>query len=571
MSTNETKREDNPLTKRVIVFGFLLGTLYTFLGIYLSYKVGIVALGGIFLLGYILLQLTGKYNYKENVILIIIVTSCLLPAFEISDNIAALVIYGDYSNQAIALSFPLLFLLSAVGSILGIFLLMPFKNQFLKLKWPMVQPSAQMVKAIGGTKEEKKMAFGSMFVSALIAAGTTVGGFKTLALSLLPGFIGFEMSPMMAGVGFFISSVGFVLLLLGAAYSVGVWFFLEGAKPDIAYTAHIMHPSIFSFAIALMVTTALMGIVKNRAAFVDAFQSLKKRSRHEDKSSIPLWLTPLSMIVLPLAMIPLLYLALGFLQTVTFEIFYIVALGVPVVLVAAFFVVMSWGEAGFGTSFHVDMVLILTVFLFAPDIAILLLGFSVLNSYEMSSTRMIRSLKLGSLTEVSEKDVLKATLLATLPGAAIGAGVIWIFINVFGGLGTDMFPCPTGYITGGYVLGIREAIVSGTLPAMYDWRFLLMGVVLAVFFSYVQSKIKLEMVSCVTFAIGTLIPPAYVFPMALGAALDVYLKRKYGKDVKTYGKKRKKWTVITSGLFAGEGLILMFFAFASLVPLLLGM
>jgi len=188
LSANETKRKDNPLTKRVIILGFLLGTLYTFLGIYLSYKVGIVALGGIFLLGYILLQLTGKYNYKENVILIIIVTSCLLPAFEISDNIAALVIYKDHLNQPIDLSFPLLFLLSAVGSILGIFLLMPFKSQFLKLKWPMVQPSAQMVKAIGGTLKERIWAFGSMIVSSLIAFVTTISGFKTLALSLLPFF-----------------------------------------------------------------------------------------------------------------------------------------------------------------------------------------------------------------------------------------------------------------------------------------------------------------------------------------------------------------------------------------------
>ncbi len=571
MSANETKRKDNPLTKRVIILGFLLGTLYTFLGIYLSYKVGIVALGGIFLLGYILLQLTGKYNYKENVILIIIVTSCLLPAFEISDNIAALVIYKGHSSQPIDLSFPLLFLLSAVGSILGIFLLMPFKSQFLKLKWPMVQPSAQMVKAIGGTLKERIWAFGSMIVSSLIAFVTTISGFKTLALSLLPGFIGFEVSPMMAGLGFFISSTGFVLLLFGAAYSVGVWFFLEGAKSDVAFSTHIMHPSIFSFAIALMVTTALMAIVKNRAAFVDAFRNLKKRSRDDDRSSIPLWLTPLSMILLPLVIIPTLYLALGFLQTVTFEIFYIVAMGVPIVLVAAFFVVMSWGETGFATSFHVDMVLVLTVFLFAPDIAVLLLGFSVLNAYEISSTRTIRSLKLGSLTEVSERDVLKTTLLATLPGAAIGAGVVWIFINVFGGLGTDLFPCPTGYVTGGYVLGIRQAIVSGTLPAMYDWRFILVGITLAILFSYVQSKIKVDMVSPITFAIGMLIPPTYIFPMALGATLDVYLKRKYGKDVQIYGKERKKWTIINSGLFAGEGIVLMFFAFTSLIPLLLGM
>lgn len=192
--------EGKALTKRAVILGLLLGILYTFLGIYLSYKVGVVGLGGIFLLGYILLQLTGKYNYKENVIMIIIVTSCLLPAFEISDNIAALVIYKNYSSQQITASFPLLFFLALVGSLLGIFLLMPFKNQFLKLKWPFVQPSAKMVKAIGGSEEEKKRAFGSMFLSALIALGTKLGNFKTLTLSFLPSFMGFEISPMMAGL-----------------------------------------------------------------------------------------------------------------------------------------------------------------------------------------------------------------------------------------------------------------------------------------------------------------------------------------------------------------------------------
>ena len=204
MPAKKLEGESRPLTKRAVIFGFLLGILYTFVGIYLSYKVGIVAMGGIFLLGYVLLQLTGKYDYKENVILIIIVTSCLLPAFEISDNIAALVIYGEYSGHNIPISFPLLFLMAAVGSLLGIFLLMPFKKQFLKLKWPMVQPSAKMVKAIGGGKQEKKRAFGSMALSAVIAAVTRIGGFSTLGLPSLPSFIGFEVSPMMAGLLYFV-------------------------------------------------------------------------------------------------------------------------------------------------------------------------------------------------------------------------------------------------------------------------------------------------------------------------------------------------------------------------------
>jgi hypothetical protein len=563
--------DEKSFTTRSVVLGLLLGVLYTFLAVYLSYKVGIVALGGIFLLGYVLLQLTGKYNYKENVILIVIVTSCLLPAFEISDNIAALVIFEEYSAisvQQITASFPLLFFIGLVGSLLGLFLLMPFKKKFLRLKWPFVQPSAQMVKAIGGSQKERKRAFGSMLLSALIALGTTLGKVKTLTLSFLPGFIGLEFSPMMAGLGFFISFAGFLLLAVGAAYSITIWFLFEGANPSLTFTDHLTHPSVFSLAIGMMITTALINIVLNRKAFADAFGSLRKTDQNRE-SSIPTWMTPVSMILLPPAILLGIYFILGRFQ-VALEITSVVAIGVPIVLIAAFFVAMAMGETGFSTSFSADMVLVLSILLFAPDIAILLLGFSALNALEMSSTRTIRSLKLCSLTEVSEKDMFKAILISIIPGAAIGAGTIWIFVNVFGGLGTEVFPCPTAYVTGGYVLGVREAIVRGFLPEMYDLRFILAGIVLSIVFSIIQSKKNISGISPITLAIGMLIPPLYILPMSLGAALDVYLKRKYGRDAKTYGDVRTKWTVITSGLFAGEGVVLMLFSFASLFSLLTG-
>lgn len=557
--------ERKALTKRSVVLGLLLGVLYTFLGVYLSYKVGITALGGMFILGYILLQLTGKYNYRENVIMMTIIAACLLPAVEISDNVAALVIYKGYSNLQITASFPLLFFLGLVGSLLGMLLLIPFKSQFLKLKWPFVQPSARIAKAIGGGREEKKRAFGAMFFSALIGLGTTLGNLKTLTLSFLPSFIGFEVSPMMAGLGFFISAAGFVSLTLGAAYSMGIWFF-SGANQTLGFTDHIMHPWIFSLAIGLMVTTAFINIVLNRRIFADAFRSFRRKEQ-TDKGLIPTWMTPISMILLPLAIILGLYLLFGYFQ-IALEIFYVVAIGVPIVLVGAFFVAMAMGETGLSTSFSIDMVLVLSILFFAPDIAILLLGFSVLNTYEISSTATMHSLKLASLTDVRERDMLKAILISAIPGAAIGAGTIWLFINVFGGLGTSAFPCPTAYVTGGYVFGVREAIVGGILPEMYDLRFILAGILISIAFSYFQSRVKMSGISPITFAIGMLVPPTYIFPMSLGAALDVYLKRKYQRDAEAHGKARTKWTVIASGLFAGEGVILMLFSFSTLFSLL---
>ena len=564
MNSKSNASNSKALTKRAVIFGLLLGMIYTFLGIYLSYKVGLVALGGIFILGYILLQLTGSYNYKENVILTMIASACLLPAFEISDNIAALIIFRQYSNYQIVISFPLLFFIGLVGSILGIFLLMPFKDHLLSLKWPMVEPSAKMMKALGGGKEERKRAFSSMFVSVAITLTTLLGKIRTLTLPSLPSFIGFEVSPMMAGLGFFISLLGVISLLLGALYSIGVWFFLEGANPTLNLSKHIMHPWIFSLAIGIMVTTALMNIVLNRKAFADALKSFK---RERKSSNFTYWVSPISMILLPLIALVGLYFILGSFQ-MTLEIIYVTIIGIPITFLAAFFVAMARGETGFATSFSIDIVLLMSILLFAPDLAILLIGFSFMNALEMSSNRTIQSLKLASLTEIREKDVLKAIIISIIPGALIGAGVIWFFINVLGGIGTNIFPCPSAYVTGGYVLGVREAIVHGLLPEMYDLRIILVGAVISIIFGVIQAKKKLKGFSLIPFAIGTLIPATYIFPMFLGAALDIYLKRKYRENLVTYNQERNKWTIITSGLFAGEGVVLMFFYLAYLfIPL----
>ena len=564
MNSKSNASNSKALTKRAVIFGLLLGMIYTFLGIYLSYKVGLVALGGIFILGYMLLQLTGSYNYKENVILTIIASACLLPAFEISDNIAALIIFRQYSNYQIVISFPLLFFIGLVGSILGIFLLMPFKDHLLSLKWPMVEPSAKMMKALGGGKEERKRAFSSMFVSAAITLTTLLGRIRTLTLPSLPSFIGFEVSPMMAGLGFFISLLGVISLLLGALYSIGVWFFLEGANPTLNLSKHIMHPWIFSLAIGIMVTTALMNIALNRKAFADALKSFK---RERKSSNFTYWVSPISMILLPLIALVGLYLILGSFQ-MTLEIIYVTIIGIPITFLAAFFVAMARGETGFATSFSIDIVLLMSILLFAPDLAILLIGFSFMNALEMSSNRTIQSLKLASLTEIREKDTLKAIIISIIPGALIGAGVIWFFINVLGGIGTNIFPCPSAYVTGGYVLGVREAIIHGLLPEMYDLRIILVGAVISIIFGVIQAKKKLKGFSLIPFAIGTLIPATYIFPMFLGAALDIYLKRKYRENLVTYNQERNKWTIITSGLFAGEGVVLMFFYLAYLfIPL----
>ena len=44
MPEKKVERESRPLIRGVGIFGFLLGIVSTFVGIYLSYKVGVVAM-----------------------------------------------------------------------------------------------------------------------------------------------------------------------------------------------------------------------------------------------------------------------------------------------------------------------------------------------------------------------------------------------------------------------------------------------------------------------------------------------------------------------------------------------
>ena len=195
----------NPLTMRAIFFGIFLGALLDFLGIYLSYKVGIAAIGGTFILGYLLLKLTGEYNYRENVVILIIVGAMSLPAFGVSANIAALVVFRDYLAHTIYISIPLIVVVSLVGSILGVLLLYPLRKQFLELRWPMILPTATIVKALAEKGEYFRRALYGLISSMIITISAFISNLRTLRLKYMPSFIGFEISPLMFAVGFFIS------------------------------------------------------------------------------------------------------------------------------------------------------------------------------------------------------------------------------------------------------------------------------------------------------------------------------------------------------------------------------
>jgi len=556
----------NPLTMRAIFFGIFLGALLDFLGIYLSYKVGIAAIGGTFILGYLLLKLTGEYNYRENVVILIIVGAMSLPAFGVSANIAALVVFRDYLAHTIYISIPLIVVVSLVGSILGVLLLYPLRKQFLELRWPMILPTATIVKALAEKGEYFRRALYGLISSMIITISAFVSNLRTFRLKYMPSFIGFEISPLMFAVGFFISFTGSLLLLIGSIYSILVWYFIEGGVSNITISEHITNPMIFSIAIPMMVTTAFLNLYENRHVFKETFRNLRVG---DDEGFIPSWASFASLVLLPIFSLIGLALVPGLPFDMIIDISKIIVFALPIVFISAIFLARARGESGFSVSFTVDVVLILTTVLFLPDVEDMFIAFAILGSYEFASLIFLNYMKFGQLTNVDEKTVFKAILIGIIPGVVITALSIWSFHYLLGGLGSENFPVPNAYAAGGYILGVVQAIKSGVVPPIYDPYLVVVSVVLTIVLQQIFKRLKVRGFSPIILAIGMLVPPSYIFPIFLGGLLDLYLKIKNKHDVSQAKKVYEDALVFLSGVAGGEGIVLLFMTLLVIVFLLI--
>ncbi|MGQ4914797.1 MAG: OPT/YSL family transporter [Candidatus Asgardarchaeia archaeon] len=553
----------SPLTLRAILIGIFLGALLNFLSIYLSYKIGISALGGTFILGYLLLRLTGKYNYKENAIVIMITGAMMFPAFGISGNMAALVVFQDYLTYPIELTFPLLIALSTIGSFLGLILLYPMKKQFLELKWPMILPTAQIVKVLEEKGEYLKKTLYGLIASAVTTITTITAKVRTLSTKNMPSFIGFEISPLMVGVGYFITFNGSLLIFIGSLYSIGIWYLLEGAIPNILLSTHIMHPAIFSIAIPMLVTTAIFSVIENRRTLYLAIKEFRTNKNANDM--IPAWLAFLTLIFLPI----LAYIVLSLIPTipshVVIDTVMIIIIALPIVFISAIFLARARGETGFSMSFTVDIVLILAAIFLLPDLEDMLIAFSILGCYEFSSIIFLSYMKFGQLVDVHERDILKAILIGLPPGIIVSALTIWAFQYLLGGLGTETFPTPNAYAIGGYILGMLEAIRTKKVPLIYDPYLVILSIVFTILLILVFKKANLKGITPIPLAIGMLIPPSYASPILIGGILELWIKTKYKENPKLFQEKNQDMTVILSGVIGGEGIVLLIITLFSII------
>ncbi|MEX2705652.1 MAG: OPT/YSL family transporter [Candidatus Freyrarchaeum guaymaensis] len=316
----ETER-GSPITLRSIVYGSLVGVLYIFLAVYVSLKTGVVFIGGMTILGYILLSIRGRYNIKENVVLSSIVDGTVCVSAGVVAGLPALVIFAGRTLYYTPITLELIFTISIFAGVLGIFLLLPFKEEFLKMPWPQVVPLYKTIEGLGAEASAKNRLLKWMGISAAYIGGvlsisytlrsdlTIIPPMETLpnwwtrlvdfaktwnpplynnlsqiqtayqfigqamAPSPLPGFMGVSNSPLIASIGYFVGWKRAAMIFLGGVYSLLVWVFFENQflQPGrfVDYGSHINLPQIFYLAMGVLVAFLAWSFIKGALEWLD--------------------------------------------------------------------------------------------------------------------------------------------------------------------------------------------------------------------------------------------------------------------------------------------------------------
>jgi len=321
----------SPITKRAVVYGLIVGAIYAYLAIYTSLKTGVAFAAGTILIGYIFLSLRGKYNPQENVVVSTIAEGSILVGSGVIASLPAIVIYSQMINQRnldwmfYLQYFPpwniifgwqyfgpywynslitpeLLIALGLFAGIIGLFMLFPFKEQFLKLPWPLMVPTYRTIEGLGDIEAAKNtllkgIGIGAIYTGIFIVLGTYLktnlfqlppvpvtprwlSWFPTLQTGLLgladplsqsvyqnlqrpftwlahgplPDFMGISNSPLIGAIGYFIGWKRALVIFAGSIWSMIVWVIWEQGDRLATYANHFMLPMIYYLSMGVLIS-----------------------------------------------------------------------------------------------------------------------------------------------------------------------------------------------------------------------------------------------------------------------------------------------------------------------------
>jgi hypothetical protein len=624
-----------PMTKRAMITGIIVGTIITFLGIYLNLKLGVVYFIGAEMLGAIILGTMGRYTPEENTIVVAIANSSGLISVGVLVTFPAIAIWLPVIDPALSVlvdqivTIPFIMLVIAVSGIFGI----PWRDTFEHEPWPQIQPQAETILALGSDPSSKKAVLTGMAASGAwmgatkIAEEVTGASLEALpnalapaipAAGLVPEWIGVSNSPLIAGVGYFVGWKRVLIIAGGSVISLLVWILLEGAAP-IQYGDHLHRAEIIYMVLGMFTAIIAKDLLSSRADDIlkpDEFTRLLERkiSNNEEQDDQQLIEEPhktrdlprlmrvrqelfsievLKEEILEIAENPRAYLrsrrgqlppwvafvSLGLFVITGIIIFWFLApfpqlriswllfvLGSPLAMVSAYFTARAMCETGMLAGYISDIVAIPAIIFFRVTFQAITTFMAMLGGLQDAALALLVHLKLGKLTGVRGRDIVKAVFIGIILGSLVGSVVTFgLFKNP--GFGGSELPSPAAQLFGFLVISLTELGEFqlpgiGDLPGVHPILAFLYLLIFAIAGFLAARELGRRGYSAISLAVGVLIPPATAVTMLFGAYIKYRIEKKHGPVASPIDgceppteQVRSRVTQVLSGVVAGEAVV----------------
>lgn len=440
------------------------------------------------------------------------------------------------------------------------------------------------------------------------------------ALGAIPDWIGISNSPMIMGIGFFVGWKRAAVMAMGSILSILVWIFLEGANGSVLYSAHLKRPEILYVALGLFVTVILGDVLGAREektltpeeveeemkpsddgmimldsphkseeipiklrvkeelfsieTFKEEIREIIENPREYMRSrrgQVPPWIALVSLGLFMIIGVIVFWIIKPFMQsgTAALEIHWLlIVFGTPLTLVSAYFTARAISETGMLAGYISDIIAIPAILFFKVTFSAITTFMGMLGAIQDAAIALLVHLKLGKMTGVRGRDILKAVFIGTILGTTVGSFITFEIFTTYG-FGTIEFPSPAAQLFGFLVLSL-QGIGDFQLPGVSELGHLHP----AVAFLYLMiwgacgflagRELNKRGLSPISLVVGVLIPPATTVTILIGGYISyrskqvqqpIPLTEHLPQQVEVYEAGYTKTSRILSGVVAGEAVV----------------
>lgn len=510
------------------VLGIIFGVLYTFIGILLVYRTGMSISASLVtpLLFYLMTRIFFKPTPIDLTLTQAISSGASLATFSLESAFAATIIFH---SAGIGTTLWHLIGLGLGMNFFGILIAIPFISLWIhgeNLPFPKGQAIGKVIHSF---TEEKKSDTFQLIGSGIASMGVyLVTRIKKVLINPvsgffpMPSFIGFELSPLLFGLGMFLPFKAALSLLIGAGYSIFIWVIKMGMDSTVAFREHLFQPLIFSVAIGLALGHTIYSIPSLLVKMKEIFQNISKGKTKFNY----LWATVVVVLIMIFAI---------FLNTALLFPYY----GVPVILLIAllFSLVTARirGEAGLGTTATIYFTIPI-VALFTKDLTTVLLLAGAATLMTVTLSDCLEMVRIGVITETPVNKILIFYTIGSVAGVFAGSFTMVVLHSIYG-VGTNILPVPTSLAWG----TVASAVIGQGFPKSINFSLIFFGIFISIFLSrYQQSPLLIGM--------GILVPTSVIVTIFLGS----YIARNFIRKNSRYIPHN-----LGAGLVTGEGLMAM--------------